>query len=178
MINETTSLQSLIFILGENTSIGADKYVLAYQNSPQPDPPYAAIVTKSLTPYGMFQNGEVDNTGNREVVSWYRWDVRFDVIGDNSTGLAQEILTALNFETVRMLYLQEGFNLLRTGGVERAPIIVDNLWRDKAFFLASFIISDKNNEFVSLIEHLGLVEGKFLRGKGDPDPIIHNFTVN
>jgi hypothetical protein len=178
MINDTATLQELLFILGQNTSLGPSKYVLSHHNSPQPDLPYATLSTRALTPYGMLQNGEIDNAGNREVVGWYRWDVRFSFFGDNSVGLALETLTALNFETIRLLYLQEGFNLLHSGGIERAPYLVDNLWRDSSFFIVSFLISDKNNEFVSFIEHLGVTEGKFLRGQGDPDPIINNFTIN
>lgn len=179
MINETTLLQSIVTILESKTSIGTGKVVLAYQNSPQPEPPYVTLVTKQLKKLGLgLQNGEVDNTGNREVVSWYNWDVRFEIFGPNSVGIAQEILLTLNLETIKVLFKDNGYNLLDAGSIMRAPQLIDNRWRDKSFFMANFLTSDKNVEFVSFIEHLRNVEEKHSKWEGDPNPLTQIFNVN
>jgi hypothetical protein len=179
MIDNTTNLQGLIYVLGDNTTLGPSKYVLAYQNAPQPDLPYSSITTKSLTKVGMDVLKDINTiTGYRDIVSQYKWEVRFDVFGDNSVGLAQEILFKLNLETIRDLLKEEGYNILRTTTIESAPYLVDNLWRDRAYFLATFVVPDKNTEFVSWIEHMGPTVGQFLRGPNDPAPFTETFTIN
>lgn len=179
MIDDTINLQGLIYVLGDNTTLGPSKYVLAYQNSPQPDLPYSSITTKGLTKVGMNDVKDINTiTGYRDIISHYKWDVRIDVFGNNATGLAQELNFKLSLETIRDLLKEEGYNVLRISPIETAPYLVDNLWRDRAYFLVTFVVPDKNTEFVSWIEHMGPVVGEFLRGANDPSPITETFTVN